>query len=794
MKMDIPPKENKEENSTDESLASDPFSFENCHILSGIKTKDDLLKEIDRLNKIIEDRGGYDNFQNRANLVNLNMEKKILESKGGNIIDHPVYFYREPTVLKNRIIKHREYEDNYVPNLSDMGFEEGVLEKPKKWEFPELDKEAVEIDKINFDYKEFIEDAIDDKGNIKNGGSLFYDYFFKKVSPVLGEEKTSYYIDEYIPWKGEEIKNDLCEFINDDTIDKKDVEKIIAIKIIHDMVDYLAFFDERGITEAGSFVSNSLISRFKNDNGTILEKSFIKKNIYDILDLEKDNPGRYNISARYEKEEKAFLEKEIGAYYLAKSEHDKSFNNFKFSFSDDQIKAIEYPIFISLTNRKIKPKPVDYYEYNNLEKPKFYDGTEDLVDECYITSYIAPGVVGVYSIDGMLIGWKNVIDLKKDELNFINDISEIKKNNQMSMEDMVLFRVSSSLGFKNDIQRILSIDLSKIDLKNQFYFLNFIQRKTENDLINFKEFIKNSNNEEEKIYKLRTFLSIEQGGKEMGDKILTLGEKLPKESAKVLFAKYGEIIDEVDNIGGYIEKSMKGQVSALIIDKAKENLLIKGKDLLSSYAVKADVCNGEECIDLGKDLEEKLSNIKASLLLFASACKSLSENNSLSLEDLANTELEVIHGLSVDEETQKEMKRIFKENRPNYPDILLDDVSREFEDNLKNIKDNQTFYILKNNGDITSFMRLDEQKDGSVYGASFNVRTELRGSAIGSELLKKIIKKESSSRPFKIICYDKNPMIEKYKSDFGFDIVGVIDNYHNTGEKFYEMVREPNIK
>ena len=70
----------------------------------------------------------------------------------------------------------------------------------------------------------------------------------------------------------------------------------------------------------------------------------------------------------------------------------------------------------------------------------------------------------------------------------------------------------------------------------------------------------------------------------MGDKILTLGEKLPKESAKVLFAKYGEIIDEVDNIGGYIEKSMKGQVSALIIDKAKENLLIKGKDLLSSYA------------------------------------------------------------------------------------------------------------------------------------------------------------------------------------------------------------------
>lgn len=341
---------------------------------------------------------------------------------------------------------------------------------------------------------------------------------------------------------------------------------------------------------------------------------------------------------------------------------------------------------------------------------------------------------------------------------------------------------------RHKIEEFFSIGLDQLSLKEQFYFFNFIKDLKMNEAKTTKEFT-----DKFKIDGLRTFLSIEQGGKEMGDKILTLGEKLPEESARVLFAKYGEIIDEVENIGGYIERSMKGKVSPLIIEKAKENLLIKGKDLLNSYAVKAGICKGEECVDIGKELEEKLSNIKASLILFASACKSLSENGSLSLEDLANTQLEIVRG-SMDEKTQEEMKRIFKENRPNYSKPLLDDVSSEFENNLKNTKDNQTFYILKNNGDITSFMRLDEEKDGSVYGASFNVRTELRGSTIGSELLKEIIEKESITRPFKIICYEKNPMLEKYQSNFGFEIVGTIENYHGTGEKFYEMVRNPRFK
>lgn len=342
--------------------------------------------------------------------------------------------------------------------------------------------------------------------------------------------------------------------------------------------------------------------------------------------------------------------------------------------------------------------------------------------------------------------------------------------------------------YRDFLEEEFGVDLSKLSIPEQFYFLELIQKRTNETIKLVKKF-----SEKFKEKGLRTFFSMEHGGKEMGDKILTLGEKLPKESAEKLFSKYGEIIDEVENIAEYLSKSIGEKATPEILESAQNHLLIKGRDLLSSYAKNADTCKDEECEDLGRELESKLANIKSSLLLFASACKSLSEQKLLSIEDLANTDLDVIHG-GLEEEAQEEMMRIFKENRPHYPPELLADTISEFESALQNKNENQTWYVLRNGGDIASFMRLDNLEDGSIYGASFNVRTELRGSTIGSELLKKIIEEKSEKQPFKIVCYDKNPMLKKYIEDFKFKVIGTIENYHNTGEKFYDMVREPQAK
>lgn len=359
------------------------------------------------------------------------------------------------------------------------------------------------------------------------------------------------------------------------------------------------------------------------------------------------------------------------------------------------------------------------------------------------------------------------------------------ENNQSQLQE---FTNLVGTDYRDFLEEEFGVDLSKLSIPEQFYFLELVQKRTNETIKSVKSF-----SEKFKEKGLRTFFSMEHGGKEMGDKILTLGEKLPKESAEKLFAKYGEIVDEVENIAEYLSKSVGDKATPEILESAQNHLLIKGRDLLSGYAKNADFCKDEECEDLGRELETKLSNIKSSLLLFASACKSLSEQKLLSIEDLANTELDVIHG-ELEQVAQEEMMRIFKENRPHYPPALLADTISEFENALKNTNENQTWYVLRNGGDIASFMRLDNLEDGSIYGASFNVRTELRGSTIGSELLKKIIEEKSEKQPFKIVCYDKNPMLKKYIEDFKFKVIGTIENYHNTGEKFYDMVREPQAK
>lgn len=770
--MDIPPKENKEEErieSLNELLIGTPAD-KNCRILSNIKNKEDLIKEINRLNKIIDEGKEEDKYENIHNLFWLNQEKFILENKKENIIDHPVYFYKEPIDHKTKRIErersYKEYNDNYVPNFSDMGFNIGVLKKPKKTKIHESDEEGLKIEKTNFNYKEFMEDAIDDNGNIKNGGSSFNEYFFKKVSPVLGKDLTKYYIDvdEYTNWKGEEIQNDLCEFINDDKIDKKDIEKIVAVKLIHDMIYYLADYD--GFAKAGSFVSDSLINRIKNNNVTILEKSFIKKNIYDIFDLEKDNPGRYSISGRYEKEEKDFLEKEIGVYYSPEDSHDKSFNSFSFSFNENQIKAIEYPVYDFDSNGEIKP--VNYYENNNIERPTSYkigkNGIEGFINECYITSYVAPGIVGIYSNDGTLIGWKNVIDLKEDEFNSINDVSEINRNNQISKDDLALFRVSSSLSFRYDIQNMLNVDLSKISLGNQFYFLNFIQGKTENDLIGFKEFIKKSNNEEEKINKLKTFLSIEQGGKEMGDKIIGLGEKLPEDVAKKVFTKYGEIIDNVSKITEFARNNFTKEIEtdSELIKKIEETLYIKGKQLLSQAY--DDISNKKEVNyeDIGKQLDRINADTITTFAIFKQAVKN---GEKLPIESIEGSVFSKKEASDISDNQQHEMLELYESNWKNHPD-------RDFVESLKSYfktsfvpednKQKNYFYTFEKDNNIRAFVRFEKQNDASFYASALNVDEASKNFGLGEAMMDEALTREAKEHILHASCRKDNESNMRY--------------------------------
>lgn len=683
----------------------------------------------------------------------------------------------------------QEYLSTYTPNLTDMGFVGDKIEEPEKWQpTGEFQEEQRLVRQAEFKVNEMTENAIDDRGNIKSGGRIFRDLFYEKISLIAGKEFADNCRDLnwYIPWMESEMQSDLCKFINDST-NKKDIEKIIAIKFIDDLV--WDSIDDDGEIHVDSFVKNSLIHRFKDVNVSVLEKNYIKYAIYEILELEDpllDNMFRRAVKEKFEDEEKLFLGKTIGDKYNPEIYHNKSFDKFEFSFSKNQEKVI-YDRFYGYWTEKIKP--FNYYKDKKI--PASHYGAP-LDFEGYITSNIAPDILGIFSKNGFLVGWKKIEDLKKESVNTINDVFYFKKGNNISLEELALFKVSSSLGFRDDIQKILNIDLSKLNIENQFYFLNFIQGKTEKELGGFKEFIKKSKNEKEKIDKLRTFLSIEQGGKEMGDKILMLGEKLPESSASVLFKTYGEMIDATDEVENILRDSLKEEVKSEIINEAKESLLVNAKNLLEKYVDSVSSCEGQTCIDIGKELEERLSLAKKSIFAFSSACKVLTEQGDFSFEDFKKAKLAYDRSPLADK-MREEIIKMHQENTKQYPEKLRELWRGTLRDGLEKENPNQLVVSVSYEDEVVSAMRVIEREDGSWYGASFNVNPTIQGGRIGSELLKEVLRDLAKDKPFVADCYSKNPMLETYLNKFGFKITKEIENYHDTGELVYEITIFPEM-
>lgn len=696
--------------------------------------------------------------------------------------------------------EHEEYLNNYTPNFSVLGFDEENLVKPSKF-IPSKEyhqDEAIEINKADFNPREFMDNTVDNVGNIKNGEALFMDYFLKKISPIVGVETAEYYLDSnsFITWKAQEMQNDLCEYINTIDKNKSDMDKIIAIKMIDDLIPYQISDDDADLY-LDSFVPNSLLFKYKNTNSTILEKYFTKEIIYKIFNLEQDKPGRYSVSAKYRKEEGDFLEKEIGDKFYPENYHNNKFNNFEFRFTDTQLESIKSAMFYGDFMVDGEVKFINYYKFNKIKRPDIYEIDKNkivgYVNECYVTTYLSPDILGIYSVDGRLVGWKNLFDLKEKEINQVNDLFEIKKDHCVKKEDMALFRVSSSLGFRDYIQKTLSIDLSKISLNNQFYFLNFIQGKTEAELIGFKDFISKSIDEKDKNNKFRTFLSIEQGGKEMGDKILTLGEKLPESSNVVLFKTYGEIIDASEEVGEILKNKLKEKVSIEMVEKAKESLLSNGKNLLDKYSEKAKMCDGTNCEEIGRELEERLSLAKKSVFAFSAVCKVLAENGEFSFEDFEKAKLTYDQS-PVYEEMKNKIIKMHHENTKQYPDKLRDEWRGTLKEGLENPDPNQLIVSASYDGEIVSTMRVIKKEDGSWYGASFNVNPTIQGGRIGSELLKEVLKDLARNKPFVADCYSGNPMLSTYLNKFGFKITKELENYHDTGELVYEITLSPEEK
>lgn len=391
----------------------------------------------------------------------------------------------------------------------------------------------------------------------------------------------------------------------------------------------------------------------------------------------------------------------------------------------------------------------------------------------------------------------NFSEIKKGIREKINDSTERLKPEEIQKffpsshntyeltQDPLMFEFRSFINpeIRAQLEKEFSIDFREIPLKEQIYFLTSITNRTNETIKPVQQFTKKF-----KGAGLRTFLSIEQGGKEMGDKILALGdpEKLPKEIADKIFEKYGEIIDKADNTEEEIRKIFGSEnIPDRVLSSVKETLLKRGAKMLSDLG---DKVMDEKFVANEQEILDELDEIKGETIVLGESCAKLyREGIKVPIEDI--TEIEEISVLKLTAEEKKELLKVYVNGRPKVtyenPDHLKM-LEKEFEQELNN-KDTSVFNI-RFNGDIIIFTIVDKKDKDTLYIGGLTFVDDVRNPVVAEASMNLVLERFKNYN-IKALVDSKNPILAMYQKRFGFNIVGKLPKEENAGELYYEIER-----
>jgi len=289
---------------------------------------------------------------------------------------------------------------------------------------------------------------------------------------------------------------------------------------------------------------------------------------------------------------------------------------------------------------------------------------------------------------------------------------------------------------------------------------------------------------------LRTFLSVEQGGEEMGGKIIKLSEKLSEDLAKKVFAKYGEIIDSADNVEQEIKNIYKNnEIPTDIFNSIKETLLKEGVNFLLNSA--NIVSSGKEINE--QSILEELEKVKTdTIILGESYIELYKEGIKVPIEEI--TKIEKISTQNLTLEEKKELLKVYESGRPketykNKEHLEL--LKNEFEETL-NKKDTFVFNV-RFNGRIIAFATLDQENIDTLHIGGLTFIDDVRNPAVGVAVMNAVIK-EFKYFNIKALVHSENKILPMYQKRFGFKIVDELPREENAGELYYEIERHKDKK
>jgi hypothetical protein len=327
-------------------------------------------------------------------------------------------------------------------------------------------------------------------------------------------------------------------------------------------------------------------------------------------------------------------------------------------------------------------------------------------------------------------------------------------DNNDTKELMSSYRFLMKKWNREQINKITHQDITDLSLKEQFYFTRFFAKATEEQVNDIGKFIgKFTNNG------FKTFLSLEHGGSDMGQKILDLSEKLPQETASKIFAKYAEIIDSVENILHVAQNGFKTSIETKpeLMQSIEQSLYKRGADLLAQFHENINQ-NPEEII---AELERINADTITTLSIFKYAAKF---GNKLPLEDITGAKFSKKTGNDLEPAEISEMEHIYQANWKTYGNQeLIQSVIHKFKESLTGDRaEQEQVYLFKKNDKINAFVKFSELHPGVKYASALNVDQSSKGFGLGETMMDEALYREAQENILVATCDPYNDSNMRY--------------------------------
>lgn len=331
---------------------------------------------------------------------------------------------------------------------------------------------------------------------------------------------------------------------------------------------------------------------------------------------------------------------------------------------------------------------------------------------------------------------------------------------QLSDNDKQIFSLLWTCDpIRKELENVLSFKIQELPLSVQVRLVSFLQKRTCDIKETLRVFSKKYG-----ISGFTTFLSIEQGGEKMGDKILTLGERLPEDLCQKVFTKYGEIIDNVSKITEFARTNFTKEIETNpeLIKKIEETLYIKGKKLLSQTY--DDISNKKE-INY-EDISKQLDRINAdTITTFAIFKQAVKNGEKLPIESIEGSIFSKKEASEVTDNQQKEMIGLYETNWKNHPDHAFVESLKLYFKTAFTPESNQQrnhFYTFEKDNHIRAFMRFEKQNDKSLYASALNVDEASKSFGLGEAMMDEALTREAQEHILHASCRKDNPSNMRY--------------------------------